>query len=110
MRRVAPLAPAALPPAGRSLPPGRRLPKLLLDLASRRLLHRLAHHLLKDRQECLRGERAQPLERVAHLRPVLLGAPGTVEWLPDVLQEDLDEHARHTARVAAHLLADLQPP
>ena len=53
-----------------------RLPQLLTDLAARRLLDRLAHRLLEDGQQGLGGERAQPLERLAHLRPVLLGAPG----------------------------------
>src|SRR3954452_21446295 len=65
-----------------------------LDLPPSGLLHGLAHHLLEDRQQRLRRQWPQPLERLAHLRPLLLRPPRLVERLPDVLHEQIDEHAR----------------
>src|SRR5215216_2991901 len=97
--------PAAPPPASpRTSPPvfpGRG--QAPLNLPAGDLLHGLAHHLLEDREQRLRCQRAQPLESIAHLWPVLLGPAGRVEWLPHVLQEEVDEHPGHAPRARPHL-------
>ena len=67
------------------------------------LLGRLAHRDLEHRQQRVGGERAHPVERLAHLRPVLLGAAGLVERLPDLLDEEVDVGAGGALGVAAQL-------
>ena len=73
-------------------------------------LGRLAHRDLEHRQQRVGGERAHPVERLAHLRPVLLGAAGLVERLPDLLDEEVDEGAGDAFGVAAQLLGGRRPP
>src|SRR4051794_22508764 len=64
-----------------------------LQRLSERLLGCLGHHQTEDRQQCLGGERTQPLQRLANPRPLLLRPSGALERLPDRLQIELDEGA-----------------
>src|SRR5439155_20436991 len=78
------------------------------ELAAEGALDRVAHRELEHGEHCVGRERPQPLERVADLRPALLGAPGFLERLPDLIEEELDEDARGAVGVAAQLLDDVQ--
>src|SRR5215210_3144095 len=79
-----------------------------VELAPERLLRRLRHALLEDRDERLGGERAQLLERHEHGRPVRVGLARLVERLPHPVEEQLDEGVGDAVGVARDALDDVE--
>src|SRR3979411_1873318 len=62
-----------------------------------------AHHLVEGGDQGLGRHRAHPVEGLVDVGPVRLGAPGIIEWLPDLLQEEANERLRDRFGVAADL-------